>query len=131
MDAAKESLELKMDSKERVSVRGLRDVTVPTLEHAMLVLEQGRLNRQVKVFISLLCLLTEPKHTKVAETKLNTDSSRSHSVFTIKLCTVPKEHVVPYEQVKENPGRYVRYTKLSIIDLVNQTARKKNFRCFH
>jgi hypothetical protein len=66
---------------------------------------------------------------QVAETKLNTDSSRSHSVFTIKLCTVPKEHVVPYEQVKENPGRYVRYTKLSVIDLVWESKiekKKKN-----
>jgi hypothetical protein len=47
MEAQKECLELKMDSKDRVSVRGLRDVTVPTLEHAMQILEQGRLNRQV------------------------------------------------------------------------------------
>lgn len=107
MDIQKESLELKMDSKQRVGVRGLRDVTVSTYEQAMQILEQGRTNRQV------------------AETKLNTDSSRSHSIFTIKLCTVPKEHVVPMKEVQENPGKYVRYTKLSVIDLAGSERAKR------
>ena len=76
-----DSLELKMDSKQRVGVRGLRDVTVASYDQAMHFLELGRTNRNV------------------AETTLNTDSSRSHSIFTIRLCTVPKEHVVPMKEV--------------------------------
>ena len=63
-DVQNVALELKMDSKQRVGVRGLRDVTVSSYEQAIQILEQGRANR------------------KVAETKLNCDSSRSHSIFT-------------------------------------------------
>ena len=102
-----ESLDLKMDSKGRVGVRGLRDVTVASYDQAMHFLETGRTNRNV------------------AETKLNTDSSRSHSIFTIRLCTVPKEHIVPMKEVQADPGRHVRYTKLSVIDLAGSERAKR------
>lgn len=107
LDAQKEPLELKADSKGRIGVSRLRDVTVTTYDQALQILEQGRQARQV------------------AETKLNTDSSRSHSIFTIKLCTVPKEHVVPMKVVQADPGKYVRYTKLSIVDLAGSERAKR------
>ena len=107
IDPQREALDLKMDTKGRIGVRGLRDVTVTSYDQAINILKQGRQNRQV------------------AETKLNTDSSRSHSIFTIKLCTVPKEHVVPMSEVQKNPGQYVRYTKLSVIDLAGSERTKR------
>jgi hypothetical protein len=107
MEAEKEALQLKMDSKGRVGVRGLKEETVSSVEMALQVLERGRENR------------------RMAETKLNTDSSRSHSIFTIKLCMVPKEHVVKIEDVRADPTKYVRYTKLSVIDLAGSERAKR------
>ena len=60
-------LRLKDGRDGRVHVRGLRTVTVPSLSRALEIMQQGAANK------------------RVAETRLNADSSRSHTVFTINL----------------------------------------------
>ena len=61
---------LKVTNKN--GVFGLSEKTVYSLKQAMSLLEQGRNAR------------------KTAQTLLNVDSSRSHCIFTIKFCRVPK-----------------------------------------
>lgn len=107
MDTQKESLQIAFTTRGQIKVSGLRDVTVATYEDAVKLLEQGKQARQV------------------AETKLNTDSSRSHSIFTIKLAAVPKEHVVPFTLVQANPIKYMKHKRISIIDLAGSERAKR------
>eukprot|EP00949_MAST-11_sp_MAST-11-sp1_P000750 g750.t1 len=79
------ALQLKDERGGRVSVRGLRNVKVSSTKDALEQLHVGAQNRVV------------------AQTQLNVDSSRSHSVFTITL-----------QGIKLKSGRSGR---LSIVDL--------------
>jgi hypothetical protein len=59
-------------------------------------------------------LLEGLKNRQVAETTLNRDSSRSHSLFTLKLAQVPK-NTTP-DQLKADPT-LVKYSRLTVVDL--------------
>ncbi len=75
VNSASHQLQLKEDKEGRVFVKDQTEKSMTTLEEAMKVMEMGLKNRQV------------------AQTMLNQDSSRSHSVFTIKIIRVPKDKV--------------------------------------
>jgi kinesin family protein 20 len=70
-------------SGDEVYVQGLKEINISTHKDALAILHQGQLNR------------------RVCETALNNDSSRSHSVFTIKLLT----------------GDDAVWSRLSVVDL--------------
>ena len=57
---------MREDSSHQMYVSGVTEVEVKTTEEAFQVLEQGK------------------RHRRVAQTQLNHESSRSHSVFTIR-----------------------------------------------
>lgn len=69
----KEILKLKEDKAGHVFVKGLKEVHVKNAEEGHDLLQKGFKNRQV------------------ANTMLNQDSSRSHSVIVFKLIQVPED----------------------------------------
>jgi hypothetical protein len=89
----------------RTFVKDLTEKPVQTLEAALNLLNEGRKNRQV------------------AETQLNMDSSRSHTVFTIKLAQVPAN--VTIQDIKENP-ELLTYSKFSVVDLAGSERSTKS-----
>jgi kinesin family protein 20 len=66
------ALRLVADNEDNVFVRGLRELPVSSVDEALRLLNVGRRNR------------------RVAATQSNTESSRSHCIFTIKLARVPR-----------------------------------------
>jgi hypothetical protein len=82
---------LQHTKSDEVYVSGLREVSIANHKEALLILQQGLMNR------------------KVGETLLNSDSSRSHSVFTIKLVT--------------QDGQI--WSRLSIVDLAGSERCKR------
>mmetsp|Transcript_49887 Transcript_49887/g.97841 ORF Transcript_49887/g.97841 Transcript_49887/m.97841 type:complete len:1226 (-) Transcript_49887:256-3933(-) len=67
LDESRKCCQLRNSKKDQVFVVGIKEMSVTTLEESMAIMRAGQNNRQV------------------TETILNSDSSRSHSVFTIKL----------------------------------------------
>ena len=65
---------LREDSNHNMFVIGATEVEVKSTEEAFEVLYQGQ------------------KQRRVAQTQLNQESSRSHSVFTIRLVQAPLDH---------------------------------------
>ena len=57
---------MREDGSHQMYISGVTEVEVKTMEEAFQVLEQGK------------------RHRRVAQTQLNHESSRSHSVFTIR-----------------------------------------------
>jgi hypothetical protein len=90
-------LRLKEGRDGRVHVRGLRTVAVPSLHRALEIMKQGAANK------------------RVAETKLNADSSRSHTVFTVSLL---RHSTAPATEGAEASVSSVDvWSRLSIVDL--------------
>jgi 3D (Asp-Asp-Asp) domain-containing protein len=87
-----------------VYVKDLTEKPMTGLEDAQNILAAGQKNRQV------------------AQTSLNQDSSRSHSVFTIKLIRVPKDK--DKEAIAKDPS-LIKYNKLSIVDLAGSERAKR------
>jgi hypothetical protein len=85
-------------------MHGLREVHVKTLEEAYAVLEIGKRNRTV------------------FSTLLNQTSSRSHSIFTIKLLKIPVD--VTEETLLERLDE-VAMCRMSIVDLAGQERNKR------
>ena len=71
LEISKKKLKI-IEKNKSIFVQGIAEKTVHSLKDAMDWVELGRNNR------------------KTAETKLNVDSSRSHCIFTIKICKIPK-----------------------------------------
>ncbi|KJE94425.1 kinesin-like protein KIF23 [Capsaspora owczarzaki ATCC 30864] len=88
-------------------IKGLREVEVRSTEEAFELLRLGQRNRQV------------------ASTQLNYESSRSHSIFGIRLVCVPLD--ATGGQVLLNP-KFIRVSSLSLVDLAGseRCARTKN-----
>eukprot|EP00741_Cyanophora_paradoxa_P021309 tig00021348_g20569.t1 len=102
--ARRPGLKLKEDGYGRVYVQGIVEREVRTVEEARGLLERGQRNR------------------KVAETVLNVDSSRSHSVFTLKLTQAFNRAGASSQAVAE---RIERCSRLSFVDLAGSERAKR------
>ena len=91
--------DLKEDPQKGVFVKGLTDVMVKNEEELSKVLDRG------------VALRT------VAETKMNDESSRSHSIFTIVIEMSSKDAHTGKEQIKVG--------KLNLVDLAGSERQKK------
>lgn len=100
----RQPLSIKEDKNKHIFIRDLSEHTVKTIDQAKKLLDLGMRNR------------------KVAETQVNRDSSRSHSIFTIKLAQIPEN--ASLEEVEKNPSLMV-YSKFSIIDLAGSERGSK------
>jgi kinesin family protein 20 len=93
-DATRESLSLKDRGENHPPlVQGLSEEVVSSVEEAHHFLERGQRNR------------------KMAATQMNQSSSRSHSIFTIKLVRYPRGCT------EEELPKKMKYCKLAIVDL--------------
>lgn len=98
-------LSIKEDKNKHIFIKDLLEQPIKNVEQAMKWLEIGLKNR------------------KVGQTYINRDSSRSHSIFTIKLAQIPKN--VSIEEVRKNPSLMV-YSKFSIVDLAGSERSSKS-----
>lgn len=90
---------LREDSARNMYVSNITEVEVKSTEEAYEVLHKGTQNMSEKIakkissflLIKFLfpCIFLGAKRRKVAHTTLNTESSRSHSVFNIRLVQAP------------------------------------------
>eukprot|EP00029_Vermamoeba_vermiformis_P010027 TRINITY_DN5190_c0_g1_i2.p1 TRINITY_DN5190_c0_g1~~TRINITY_DN5190_c0_g1_i2.p1 ORF type:complete len:747 (+),score=309.57 TRINITY_DN5190_c0_g1_i2:29-2269(+) len=100
----KEALKVKEDKSGRIFVRDITEQTLTSVEDGKKWLNEGLGNR------------------RVAETCQNRDSSRSHSILTIKIAQIPKK--ASKEELHENP-KLVKYSRLSIVDLAGSERANK------
>ncbi|EFA82358.1 potential kinesin-14 [Heterostelium album PN500] len=94
------NLSIREDIKKGIYVEGLREIEITDTQTAMELLEIGIANRHV------------------AETAMNSNSSRSHSVLTINL-----ESTVCIKQTKDGLTKN-KYSRLSLIDLAGSERQK-------
>jgi hypothetical protein len=106
-------------SDGRVYVRGLRHITVRTLASALEIMKEGAASK------------------KVAETQMNADSSRSHTVFTVSLYLAKTAlgggagaaDAVPHEPVNAATGGTAAglrlWSRLSIVDLAGSERQSR------
>ncbi|XP_064387362.1 kinesin-like protein KIF23 [Halichondria panicea] len=87
---------LREDSSRNMYVSGATEVEVKSTEEAFEVLYRGQ------------------KMRRVAHTQLNQESSRSHSVFTVKLVQAPLDHTG--KDVLQDKSKVV-FSQLSLVDL--------------
>ncbi|PRP82432.1 hypothetical protein PROFUN_10132 [Planoprotostelium fungivorum] len=97
-------LKLKEAKNGVIFVDQLKEFRVSSSDEAQKLIIRGQRNRQV------------------ANTQLNHDSSRSHSVIEIKLIEVPKN--ISKEEVKANSS-LIRLHKLSIVDLAGSERNRR------
>ncbi len=100
----KEALKVKEDKSGRIFVRDITEQTLTSVEDGKKWLNEGLRNR------------------RVAETCQNRDSSRSHSILTIKIAQIPKK--ASKEELHENP-KLVKYSRLSVVDLAGSERANK------
>lgn len=86
---------LREDSNHNVYVNGVVEVEVKTSAEALELYSMGK------------------KRKRMAQTSLNAESSRSHSVFTIRVVTIPAD--IQFEIVKER--NLYTAAQLSLVDL--------------
>ena len=89
-------LNVKYDKKGRPSAQGLSEHKITSADDIKKVLAFSTNNRQV------------------ASTSVNKESSRSHSILTIKLVEVPK---LDMQIIMKDPERYLKVSRLGITDL--------------
>eukprot|EP01122_Echinamoeba_exundans_P009145 TRINITY_DN3167_c0_g1_i1.p1 TRINITY_DN3167_c0_g1~~TRINITY_DN3167_c0_g1_i1.p1 ORF type:complete len:709 (+),score=175.13 TRINITY_DN3167_c0_g1_i1:102-2228(+) len=99
------ALKLQEDKKGHIFVKDLTEVRVNTMDEAK------------------KCIHDAMKNRAVAETQLNHESSRSHTVFTLKLAQLPVS--ASLEDVRKNPD-LMRFSKLSVIDLAGSERASKS-----
>ncbi|GMT24214.1 hypothetical protein PFISCL1PPCAC_15511, partial [Pristionchus fissidentatus] len=98
------SLDMHMDANRMVFVGKVREVEVENVEEAMQLLLQGD-NRR-----------------RVSDTLLNKESSRSHSVFTVKLAMAPCEQ---YEIHPIDDSSRIVVGQFSLVDLAGSERAKR------
>ncbi|KAI9016515.1 kinesin motor domain-containing protein [Phycomyces nitens] len=86
-------------------IAGIKEVKVQSIEEAYVILREGQRNRAV------------------FSTLMNQTSSRSHSVFTIRVVRVPIDED---NYVIEDPS-YVTVSKMSIVDLAGSERHRNTF----
>jgi hypothetical protein len=99
------ALKLQEDKKGHIFVKDLTEVRVNTMDEAK------------------KCIHDAMKNRAVAETQLNHESSRSHTVFTLKLAQLPVN--ASLDDVRKNPD-LMRFSKLSVIDLAGSERASKS-----
>lgn len=104
MDQSPPSLDVHMDANQTVYVGKLREVEVSNADEALELLVQGD-NRR-----------------RVCDTLLNKESSRSHSVFTVRLVMAPSEEEELYPV--QDASRIV-VGQLSMVDLAGSERAKR------
>ncbi|KAF8376555.1 zen-4 [Pristionchus pacificus] len=104
MDQSPPSLDVHMDANQMVYVGKLKEVEVSNADEALQLLKQGD-NRR-----------------KVCDTLLNKESSRSHSVFTIRLVMAPSEEEELYPV--QDASRII-VGQLSLVDLAGSERAKR------
>ncbi|MQM04403.1 hypothetical protein Taro_037205 [Colocasia esculenta] len=92
------SLHLREDLKKGVYVENLKEHDVKTVEDVIELLLQGTANR------------------KMAATSMNSESSRSHSVFT---CSIES-------QWEKDSMRHIRFGRLNLVDLAGSERQKSS-----
>lgn len=100
----KEALKVKEDKSGRIFVRDITEQTLTCAEDCKKWLNEGLRNR------------------RVAETCQNRDSSRSHSILTIKIAQIPKK--ASKEELHEKPNLVI-YSRLSVVDLAGSERANK------
>lgn len=104
MSKAPVSKSLREDAERNTYVAGATEIEVKTTEEAYEVFWNGQ------------------KRRRVAHTQLNAESSRSHSVFTIKLVQAPLDssgiHII-------QDKRYIAVSQLSLCDLAGSERTKR------
>lgn len=100
------ALKLMEDSKGRVTVVGLSEVNVSSVDEALAVLHKGAKQRQR------------------AETGLNFSSSRSHSIFAIHLVRHPLNEQVG-EKANENEKKIEYLGHISFVDLAGSERAQR------
>lgn len=100
----REKLRLK-EAGDTCYFSNISETPLKSLEHALQLVDQGLKNRQV------------------AGTQLNQDSSRSHSLFTIKLVRINPGFTL--EMVKEKRPGCTKITKFCIVDLAGSERAKR------
>lgn len=98
------SHQVRDDSSGNVYVSGVTQVEVQSADEALRVLSRGQ------------------KARRIASTVLNTDSSRSHVVFNIRLVKVPFDETGS-TIVRDND--IIRVSQLSLIDLAGSERTKR------
>ncbi|GMS95788.1 hypothetical protein PENTCL1PPCAC_17963 [Pristionchus entomophagus] len=98
------SLDVHMDANQMVYVGKLREVEVSNADEALQILAQGDTRR------------------RVCDTLLNKESSRSHSVFTIRLVMAPsmEEELYPVQDASR-----IVVGQLSLVDLAGSERAKR------
>mmetsp|Transcript_25173 Transcript_25173/g.41418 ORF Transcript_25173/g.41418 Transcript_25173/m.41418 type:complete len:1058 (-) Transcript_25173:144-3317(-) len=97
-------LNLKEDATGKVYVDGLGEIPISNAQQGADVLERGQKNR------------------KVAETLLNMDSSRSHSIFNVKLVQKTPR---PQDRPSSADANLLRCSRLSFVDLAGSERQKR------
>ncbi|CAO4373493.1 unnamed protein product [Caenorhabditis nigoni] len=100
--------ELRQDRQQQVYVDGARDIEVSSSEEAL----------------EVFCLGEERR--RVSSTILNKDSSRSHSVFTIKLVMAPIDHVSKAKNLHPvMDSSQIVVSQLCLVDLAGSERAKR------
>lgn len=89
MDQSPPSLDVHMDANQMVYVGKLKEVEVSNADEALQLLKQGMIWEGILTHHSMG--ISGDNRRKVCDTLLNKESSRSHSVFTIRLVMAPSE----------------------------------------
>lgn len=97
-DDSKKTLDLKQDPKKGVYVDGLKMEVVKTVQEMLTWMDKGDKNRSV------------------GGTKMNAESSRSHSIFTIYL---------EVEEKIDNSNSKIKAGKLNLVDLAGSERQSK------
>ena len=104
---SKVPLKLTVDKQRRPVVSKLNEVSIACYSESKKKIHQGNNNRQC------------------ASTAVNHSSSRSHAVITIKLVRMPAG--ISREVLLQNPEKYLRVSKLSLVDLAgNERVNRSN-----
>jgi len=101
LNPSDKKLEIRENGKKGVFIQGVSEVICKSAEEILKLVQQGSAVR------------------RVAETKMNSESSRSHSVFTIK---VERRTVTTSDDVKKT---VMLTSKLNLIDLAGSERADK------
>ena len=107
---SKESKNLKEDSKGCMYIKDVAEIEVKSTEEALDLMQRAQ------------------KRRVVAYTDLNAESSRSHSIFTIRVVQVAQQQQQQQQDAATSSKNAVHVSQLSLVDLAGseRTKRTKN-----